>query len=188
MKVKLRRSNNNDLDDIYNLHVKCFEQSDQWYKSIISQYLHNGYVLEIINEGKIIGVLLQGDIIPCSNNEPSLFITDDKNIKEDFNYSNNYGKEFVDNNNHLKEQYGIVMICINPKYRGKGLAKNLIKTHIYENPNKLLCLNTRRSNINAYQLYKTMNYIQIAFIKNKYFLPNEDSIFMILNNEESLHP
>jgi ribosomal protein S18 acetylase RimI-like enzyme len=38
---------------------------------------------------------------------------------------------------------------------------------------------TRQSNSNAYELYKSMGYIQIAIIKNKYFLPSEDSIFMI---------
>jgi ribosomal protein S18 acetylase RimI-like enzyme len=73
------------------------------------------------------------------------------------------------------------MICIHPKYRGKGLGKKLIEKHFDDNKNMTLCLNTRRSNINAYQLYKTMGYEQIAFIKNKYFLPSEDSVFMIKN-------
>jgi len=59
------------------------------------------------------------------------------------------------------------------------LAKKLIEKHWQDNPNKILCLNTRRSNINAYSLYKKMGYEHIALIKNKYFLPTEDSIFMI---------
>ena len=51
--------------------------------------------------------------------------------------------------------------------------------HFKDNSNKTICLNTRRSNINAYRLYQSMGYNHIAFIKNKYFLPTEDSIFMI---------
>ena len=82
----------------------------------------------------------------------------------------------------FKEYYGIVMICIHSDYRGKGLAKKLINKHFDDNKEKLVCLNTRRSNINAYQLYKNMGYEHIAFIKNKYFLPSEDSIFMIKVN------
>jgi ribosomal protein S18 acetylase RimI-like enzyme len=71
------------------------------------------------------------------------------------------------------------MICIDPKYRGKGLAKKLIEKHWKDNNNKLVCLNTRKSNITAFMLYKSMGYEHIAYIKNKYFLPTEDSIFMI---------
>ena len=71
------------------------------------------------------------------------------------------------------------MICVDPKYRGKGLAKKLIQKHFVDNVNKVVCLNTRRSNISAYKLYQTMGYDHIAYIKNKYFLPNEDAIFMI---------
>ena len=55
------------------------------------------------------------------------------------------------------------------------LHKNHYKMHI------MLCLNTRQSNSNACELYKSMGYIQIAIIKNKYFLPSEDSIYMIKN-------
>jgi len=78
-----------------------------------------------------------------------------------------------------EEYYGIVMICVHPSFRGKGLAKKLIEKHFEDNKDIIVCLNTRRSNINAYQLYKKMGYEHLAFIKNKYFLPSEDSIFMI---------
>jgi ribosomal protein S18 acetylase RimI-like enzyme len=72
-----------------------------------------------------------------------------------------------------------MMICIDPKYRSKGLAKKLIQKHFDDNKNKIVCLNTRRSNLCAYKLYQTMGYEHISYIKNKYFLPTEDSIFMI---------
>jgi len=177
MKIKLRKSNNNDLELIYELHVKCFEESDQWYKSIISQYLHNSYILELSNK-QIIGVLLQGNITLC-NNDFSIFNKEENIISSDFIPSNEYGSKFLNDSKHLDEHYGITMICIDPEYRRKGLAKKLINQHITDNSNKLLCLNTRKSNKNAYELYNNMNYQEIGIIKNKYFQPNEDSIFMI---------
>jgi ribosomal protein S18 acetylase RimI-like enzyme len=177
MKIKLRKSKHDDLESIYELHQKCFNESDQWYKSIIAQYLHNGYVLELVNN-KIIGVLLQGDITPC-NNEASFFCNDENSDSNNFMPTNIDGEEFLNTSKHIKEHYGITMICIDNKYRGKGLAKRLIGIHIKDNPKKLLCLNTRKSNTNAYELYKKMDYQQIALIKNKYFTPNEDSIFMV---------
>jgi ribosomal protein S18 acetylase RimI-like enzyme len=95
-------------------------------------------------------------------------------------YGDKYRRIGVDpTGNQFKEYYGIVMICIHPNYRGKGLGKKLIEKHFDDNKNNLVCLNTRRSNINAYLLYKKMGYEQIGFIKNKYFLPSEDSVFMI---------
>jgi ribosomal protein S18 acetylase RimI-like enzyme len=79
------------------------------------------------------------------------------------------------------------MICVDPEFRGKGLAKKLIEKHWQDNPNKnILCLNTRKTNISAFMLYKLMGYEHIAYIKNKYFLPTEDSIFMI--KEQSIKP
>jgi ribosomal protein S18 acetylase RimI-like enzyme len=166
MKLVVRRSTNDDLDLIYNLHKLCFDPSDQWYKSIIMQYLNSGIIIE--NKSKIIGVILQGSITPTVSTDI-------------FEYVNDNGELFFNDNMHLKELYGIVMICIHPKYRNKGLAQKLIQKHFDDNNDKLVCLNTRRSNINAYQLYKKMGYEHIAYIKNKYFLPDEDSIFMIKN-------
>ena len=216
MKLQIRKSNINDLYNIYDLHIKCFiNKSDHWYKSIITQYLNNSIVIELINENKIIGVLLQGNLIPCNqelqnqnnnilelynicNNYQEISINEDppnkkENIlnedppnkkyniyeKDIFIPCNDKGNIFFKNMDHIKEHYGIVMICIDPRYRGYGLAKKLINKHIQNNSNKLLCLHTRKSNIIAYNLYKNMGYEHIGFIKNKYFLPNEDSIFMI---------
>jgi len=175
MKIKIRRSNITDLDNIYNLHINCFDKSDQWYKSIITQYLKNGIIIEFNNN--IIGVLLQGHIIPFSN---KLYDDSFSNYKEDiFDPINDLGQTFYNNNNHIKEIKGILMICIDPNYRGKGLGKKLINKFFDDNKNNLVCLNTRKSNIKAFMLYKSLGFLHIAYIRNKYFLPTEDSVFMI---------
>ena len=191
MKIKIRRSVQTDLEQIYDLHTKCFSQSDHWYKFAIKNYLDRGIVIEDKENNKIIGVLLQGIITPCNvkldsmENESMTDFTPDAKIdgyKEDiFEHTNEIGKVFFDNKNHFKPIHGIVMICVDSNFRGKGLGKKLIEKHFQDNPERVLCLNTRRSNISAYSLYKKMGYTQIAFIKNKYFNPNEDSIFMIKN-------
>jgi ribosomal protein S18 acetylase RimI-like enzyme len=177
MKIKLRRSNQNDLDKVYNLHIECFNNSDLWYRSNIQHYLNSGIIIEKkslnSSDNEIIGILLQGSITPCNQ---KIEIESDQEYKGDiFEPINDKGIIF----DPFKEYYGIVMICIHPKYRGKGLGKKLIEKHFNDNKNITLCLNTRRSNINAYQLYKKMGYEHIAFIKNKYFLPSEDSVFMV---------
>lgn len=175
MKIKLRRSTQIDLDNVYDLHTKCFNNADYWYKSNIQHYLDNGIIIEIKETNEVIGILLQGNITPCNK---KMDIDIDKEYKEDIFEAIN---DKCNNFDPYTEYYGIVMICIDPKYRGKGLGKKLIQAHFDDNKNKKICLNTRRSNINAYQLYKKMGYEHIAFIKNKYFLPSEDSIFMIKN-------
>jgi ribosomal protein S18 acetylase RimI-like enzyme len=177
MKIKLRRSSQLDLENIYQLHIRCFNNSaDHWYRSNIQHYLDNGILVEIKETNTIIGILLQGNITPC-NKKMDISIEDDCDIKSEdiFEPINEMGEKF----NPYEEYYGIVMICIDPDYRGKGLAKKLIDKHFDDNKNIIICLNTRKSNINAYQLYKKMGYEHIALIKNKYFLPSEDSIFMI---------
>ena len=170
MKCYIRKSNYKDLDNIYNLHINCFNINDQWYKSIIGQYINNGIIIEIDNN-QIIGILLQGDITPCSNSE-----------KNDFIPINDKGIEFYNNLDHIKNQYGIVMLCVDNNFRNKGIATKLINTFLNLNKDKLLCLNTRKSNYYAFNLYKKIGFEYIAHIKNKYFLPDEDSIFMIYNN------
>jgi len=204
MKVKFRRGCQSDLEQVYDLHTRCFAGADHWYKSAIKHYLDKGIIVEIINKDlskQVIGVLLQGSIIPCN---PKM-TTEPANIPEEsnlFDYSSKQsldigykedhfepvtsnGKIFFDNNLHLRDLYGIVMICVEPNYRGKGLAKKLIEKHIKDNSSKVVCLNTRRSNISAFMLYKLMGYEHIAYIKNKYFLPTEDSIFMIREPNQS---
>lgn len=198
MKLKFRHSYQSDLEQIYKLHAKCFNESDRWYKSSIKHYLNKGIVIENVDK-IIIGVLLQGNITPCNkkidieiieqsantsdifdfNNKTNDGTTNDKYHEDIFIPVSSNGKIFQSKNIHYKELQGIVMICIDPNLRGKGLAKKLIEKHWMNNPNKVLCLNTRKSNVNAFMLYKSMGYEHIAFIKNKYFLPNEDSIFMI---------
>lgn len=186
MKVRIRRSNQSDLENIYLLHTKCFSQADQWYKSAIRHYLDSGIVVELKESEKIIGVLLQGDITPCNHK----FTDDEDNnslYKEDiFDPVNETGQMLQKNNIHYKELFGIVMICIDPDFRGKGLAKKIIEKHFQDNKNKVVCLNTRKSNIGAFMLYKSMGYDHVAYIRNKYFLPTEDSVFMIKDLTEQL--
>ena len=193
MKLIIRRGCNEDLDGVYNLHVNCFPIADCWYKSAIKPHLENGIIIEVANndkKNKIIGVLLQDYITPCnkkikledqesSEYKEDIFVN---KISDDINI-NTIATDFVKNNKQYTPIYGIIMICIDPQYRRHGLAKKLIEKHFLDNENKhtMLCLNARQSNSNACELYKSMGYIQIAIIKNKYFLPSEDSIFMIKN-------
>jgi ribosomal protein S18 acetylase RimI-like enzyme len=179
MKVKIRRSSQDDLDAVYNLHTKCFKTTDQWYKSAIRQYLDKGIVVVCLKTNMICGVMLQGTIIPCNKN----FKLDGDGVNneesEKFEPINFMGTAFMESGLNRQEIYGIVMICVDPEYRGKGLAQKLIEKHFADNKDRVVCLNTRRSNVGAYTLYKKMGYNHIAYIKHKYFLPNEDSIFMI---------
>lgn len=181
MKLKIRRGNQNDLNKVYELHRKCFSTTDCWYKTSIRPYLEKGIILELADTKEIIGVLLQGYLTPCNK---KMDIDENANsygnYKEDiFEPVNTNGRLFMEKNIQYKQIYGILMICVDSQYRGKGLGKKLIEKHFLDNPNKVVCLNTRRSNISAYKLYETMGYDHIAYIKNKYFLPSEDSIFMI---------
>ena len=70
------------------------------------------------------------------------------------------------------------MLCVDEKFRSKGLAQKLIEKHWQNNPNNFSCVNTRVSNSNAYNLYKKLGYQDIAIIKNNY-VHHSDSIFMV---------
>ena len=177
MILKLRSSKISDIDKIYELQLKCFSSTDTWYKSIINQYINTGLVIEYDNN--IIGVLLEGEIIPCNKTNNLLNNNECKN--DIYEPITDYGQYFYDNDQCYKQNYGIVMICIDNNYRGKKLAQKLILTHFNNNKNKQLCLITRKTNLSAYNLYIKMGYEHIANIKNKYFLPDEDGIFMIKN-------
>ena len=168
-KIKIRKGTNEDLDNIYDCHVKCFDKSDLWYKSIIQQSLKNSYVIEKIEDKTIIGILLQGDITPCEPSELDCFITKNKS-----------GEIFKSNNLHTEPIKGITMVCIDPDFRNKGLAKKLLEIHFNENENNIVGLMTRKTNP-AYQLYLKNGYEHIADIKDKYFFPTEDASFMVKN-------
>ena len=181
MKLRLRTSEINDIDKIYDLQLKCFGQNDAWYKQLISQYINNGLIIETLSpnehDNNIVGVLLQGNITPC--NKKYDFLNNEYYKEDMFVPITEYGKCFLLNNNQYKPIYGILMLCIDENFRGKKLAQNLISVHFLHNKGKHVCLNTRKSNVNAYNLYLKMGYQHIADIKNKYFNPNEDSIFMV---------
>jgi N-acetylglutamate synthase-like GNAT family acetyltransferase len=176
MKLKLRTSNINDIDKIYDLQLKCFGENEAWYKQIIYQYIDTGLVIEDF-ENNIIGVLLQGNMTPC--NKKYDFLNNDSYKEDIFEPITEYGNCFLLNNNQFQEMYGILMICIDEKYRGKKLAQKLISTFFSQNKEKNICLLTRQSNTNAYNLYLKMGFNHIANIKNKYFNPTEDAIFMV---------
>jgi len=169
--IKIRKGNDDDLDNIFECHNRCFVQSDRWYKRIVQQNLQDSYVvekLEATGDKNIIGVMLQNTMTPCDPSEIESFIP-----------LNEEGKIFKDNNLHTSKLYGITMLCIDEKYRGKGLATKLIEIHFKSNEDKsILCLNTRKSNP-AYNIYLKLGYKHIADIKEKYFFPNEDSCFMV---------
>ena len=99
MKIRIRRSNKDDVNGIYECHIQCFEQGDHWYKSSIKQFVDDSFVVEKIEEEKttnIIGVLLQGTIIPCELSEVDNFIP-----------HSTQGEFFIQNKLHLKNNYGI---------------------------------------------------------------------------------
>ena len=176
MKLKLRTSKNEDIDKIYNLQLKCFNINDAWYKQIICQYINTGLVIENENN-EIIGVLLQGNLTPC-NIKYDFYNKCDYN-EDIFEPINNDGVLFFNNNKHHDNYHGILMICIDEQFRKKNLAQKLILTFFEQNKNKTVGLFTRKSNINAYNLYLKMEFNHIGNINNKYYNPIEDAIFMI---------
>jgi len=160
MKVLIRKTTKEDLTAIYDLHIKCFTTMDTWYKSYLANFMDSGYVIENINTNSmILGVLLYGDITACDENETLI-------MENNMEYNN-------------KPTRGITMLCVDKKYQGKGLAKKLIDKYHHDNPHKTLCLHTRESNINAITLYKKKGYTIFGRIKDKYFCPTEDSIYML---------
>lgn len=174
MKIIMRKSNIEDLDNIYNLHNLCFTFNDRWYKNAICQYIDDSIVI-VTEDNEIIGVLLQGNFNPILNDEELVVPNIDN--KSDLVVPN-IDKDFVVPNID-DEVFGIVMICIHPDYRNKGLASKLINTHIKINNEKKLYLCTRITNTNAILCYKKNGYELIGNIKNKYYLPVEDACFMI---------
>jgi len=167
MKLKIRRGESKDLNKIYEMHLKCFDKRDCWYKSAIGDYIRDTIIIEVIDEidfGRIVGVLLQGNITPCDK--------DEKIKRNDVNI-------YINENSSYS---GIMMICIDPENRGKKLGNKLIEKHFLDNPDKILCLNTRKSNVIAQKLYNNMGYIHYGDIENKYYLPDESSHFMIYDN------
>jgi len=165
--VKVRKAYPEEIDTVFECHKQCFEQGDQWYKSVIGQNIKSTYVVVVEANNEIIGVMIQGDIKPCEQSEA-----------DDFEPLDKTGEMFKNNNFHLDNLFGITMLCILPKYRNKGIASKLIDFHLKMNQDEMLCLNTRKSNP-AINLYLKKGYKHIANIKNKYFSPNEDSYFLI---------
>lgn len=161
--MNIRGVNIDDIDEIYNLQISCFSSdTDRWNKNIYRKYIKNSIVIEIDN--KIVSVLIQGYINTAIYNS-------------DFLPVNELGYKFLDERE--LSTFGIVLIFTDHKYRKRGLAEILINKHFEINRNKILCLNTRISNLNSIRLYKKLGYEHIANISKYYQYPVEDSIFMI---------
>jgi ribosomal protein S18 acetylase RimI-like enzyme len=170
--INIRNANKNDIDNIYKLQIECFPIGDVLYKPFLFNLIDNAFVAEF--ENNIVGFLLQGKIIAC-----------DKLINNNFDIDkfvslNSDGDIFEKNNYHIKEHYGIIMLCVDKKFRNKQIAQILIKKHIdnykcqiNNTLNSNLILITRKSNIAAQNLYLKMNYKCIAEIENKYYNPTE---------------
>jgi ribosomal protein S18 acetylase RimI-like enzyme len=174
MKVVIRRTTNEDLDAVYDLHQKCFQPSDCWYKSYLRNFMSSGYVLVSVENNKFIGVLLEGDVVACADGSVDTGM-------EQFIHDSEMGKYFVKDNKHKVVLHGMVMVCVHPRYRNKGLGGRLIDTFHKDNKNKELYLHTRQSNANNISVYKSKGYQILGRIKDKYFQPTEDSVFMYRN-------
>ena len=174
MNILIRKSHPSDLQQVYELSKKCFLYPLD--ESKIMSYLNNSFVIETKDSSNIIGVLLQGILIPRN---PDLSNTVDSNYKPDaFTPINSEHKLFLENNIYCKNIHGIAMLCVDENFRSKGLAQKLIEKHWQDNPNKFSCLNVSVLNSNAYNLYKKLGYQDIAIIKN-YYINHSDSIFMV---------
>lgn len=182
MKIHLKLGTIKDLDSVYDLHRKCFQEGDLWYKSIMGQYIDNSLILELIDSNKIIGFLLQGKINILNNSDNLIFDnmnienTSDNTIDNKFIFINNDYSNKID----LKKKYNaILLVCIDPDYRSKGLGKKLINNFISMNNNEISILHTRMSNYKAQKLYKDIGYISLGILKNNCIHPTEDSMVMI---------
>ena len=109
MKLKIRRGNQDDLDQVHELHTRCFSPTDCWYKSSIRPYLEKAIIIELSDTKQIIGVLLQGYIVPC-NKKFEIDEKDKENVnsvekyKEDiFEPVNANGKLFMEKNIQYKQ-------------------------------------------------------------------------------------
>ena len=193
----IRKTTNNDLNEIYDLHIKCFDTADCLYKATFISLLANGIVIE--KENKIVSFLSQELLSPCDMLPLSMESIDNTNdnyleniientttqIKkydlDNFIPVNEIGIKFKnDNNLHIKPMYGISLIFVEKEFRNTGIASTMINYHIEHNT-KPLCLHVRKSNIEAISLYEKLGYIHISDIKNKYYNPTEDSSFYIHN-------
>lgn len=171
MEFIIRQTNSSDIDKILELHRKCFDHGDHWYKYMMQQFIDESYCIEYNNY--IVGVLLHGTIIPCT--------IQDKLVPFTFT-----GREFVKHNKDKQANYGITMICVDPNYRRKGLATKLIE-HYHNNilnTYDTICLFVRQSNISAQKLYEKMGYTSIGYVVDKYYFPIENGLFYIRYNKE----
>jgi hypothetical protein len=122
MKIRIRRSNKDDIDGIYDCHLKCFEQGDHWYKSTIKQFVDNSFVVEEVDTKHIVGVLLQGPIIPCEQSEIENFIpcTSEGELFVENNFNFNFLDVFL--KIFSSTSYIIITTLINLSYKSSSFS------------------------------------------------------------------
>lgn len=91
---------------------------------------------------------------------------------------------YIGSHNILGEVY-ITNVAVFPDYRGKGIAKKLIKKILdlsYEERADFVTLEVRKSNASAINLYKNTGFEIVGERKKFYSSPTEDALLMTYYN------
>lgn len=91
---------------------------------------------------------------------------------------------YIGSHNILGEVY-ITNVAVFPDYRGKGIAKKLIKKILdlsYEEKADFVTLEVRKSNVSAINLYKNTGFETVGERKKFYSSPTEDALLMTYYN------
>lgn len=91
---------------------------------------------------------------------------------------------YIGSHNILGEVY-ITNVAVFPDYRGKGIAKKLIKKIVdlsYEEKADFVTLEVRKSNVSAINLYKNTGFETVGERKKFYSSPTEDALLMTYYN------
>lgn len=85
--------------------------------------------------------------------------------------------------NHVADEGHILNLAVHPDFRGKGIAKILVKhslEELKENACRFLYLEVRVSNNAARKLYEGFGFSVVGTRKIYYTEPNEDAVIMML--------
>ena len=86
---------------------------------------------------------------------------------------------------HIFEEAHITTLSVNPDYRKKGVAQNLLFAIIddcYKNKIKYITLEVRESNVPAISLYEKNGFKSIGTRKGYYQDNNENALIMFTEN------
>ncbi|RJQ38280.1 MAG: ribosomal-protein-alanine N-acetyltransferase [Nitrospiraceae bacterium] len=91
--------------------------------------------------------------------------------------------------NHVADEGHILNLAVHPDFRGKGIAKILVK-HILEELKDTACrflyLEVRASNNAARKLYEGFGFNVVGTRKIYYTEPNEDAVIMMLRLDSGM--